>query len=154
MPQAQIVHQFWKPDQLVLLAVPFFCADLLVVQGSRAMAETDMAGCCHRAAEPCEQLQSQTWRLKMSSAAFFLTVALTLVAFAAPNWAGWRCCCDPLKKTAPVYLTVARQCIVLLQTLHVHSRLPVWNSLFTVYEKPRLSTSFRFPFRDPALITS
>jgi len=64
MPQAQIVHQFWKPDQLVLLAVPFFCADLLVVQGSRAMAETDMAGCCHRAAEPCEQLRSQTWRCR------------------------------------------------------------------------------------------
>ena len=59
MPQAQIVRQFRKPDQLVLLAVPFVCADSLAAQGSRALAETDMAGCCHFAAEHCEQLRSQ-----------------------------------------------------------------------------------------------
>jgi len=64
MPQAQIVHQFQKPDQLVLLAVPFVCANSLATQGSRALAETDMSGCCHPAAEPCEQLRSQTWRCR------------------------------------------------------------------------------------------
>ena len=61
----------------------------------------------------------------------------------AEGW--WECFCKPGVYVVPCCLTVAKQVVVLLRTVHLQTILPSSYFRFAVYEYPMLSTNLQLP---------